>query len=278
MKGRKRLLFGTGGAPLSSRPFTTEGGIEKIRELGLGCMEVEFVRGVKMSSRSALAAGKIAANLNVRLSAHAPYYINLNAREERKVAASREYILQTARIASSMGGKSIAFHAAFYMGDTPAAVFAAVQENIERIIAQLKEDGVSIYIRPEIMGKSSQFGTLDEILELSARIPGVAPVIDFAHWHARTGKANSYDEFAAVLKTVEGKLGRDALDNMHIHVSGIQYGQKGEIRHLNLDDSDFRYLELMKALNDYDVGGLLICESPNLEDDARRMQQEYMEL
>ncbi|MDY6893564.1 MAG: TIM barrel protein [Chloroflexota bacterium] len=278
MTSNKQLLFGTAGVPLSSKARSTEAGIERSYELGLGCMEVEFVQGVRMGAESARAAGKVAARRDIKLSAHAPYYINLNAQEPGKVISSRERILQTARITSLLGGQSIVFHAAFYMKDNQSSVYNTVKKNLELIMAQLKEEGNSVCIRPEVMGKGSQFGTIEEILELSAEIEGIAPAIDFAHWHARTGQANSYDEFVAILKQIEAKLGRTALDNMHMHVSGIDYGPKGERKHLVLTESDFRYTELLRALKDCEAGGLLICESPNLEEDALLLQQTYRAL
>ena len=58
------------------------------------------------------------------------------------------------------------------------------------------------------------------------------PVIDFSHLHARSiGKINSYNEFKDILILIEKKLGKNALQEMHIHVSGINYGEKGE-KHL----------------------------------------------
>ena len=107
---------------------------------------------------------------------------------------------------------------------------------------------------------------------------GVAPCVDFAHWHARTGGFNSYEEFAAMLQQVEEKLGRQALDNVHIHISGVQYGRQGEIRHLNLKDSDFHYIELLKALKTLEAKGVVICESPDREGDALLLQQTYASL
>ena len=125
------------------------------------------------------------------------------------------------------------------------------------------------------MGKISQFGSIDELLGLSVELNGVAPCIDFAHWHARTGKNNSYNEFTGILSRIEKRLGRNGLDNMHIHVAGIAYGSRGELKHLNLQDSDFKYRELLRALVDFKVGGILICESPNLEGDALLLQDTY---
>jgi deoxyribonuclease-4 len=139
----------------------------------------------------------------------------------------------------------------------------------------LRKEGNKVTISPEVSGKLSQFGSLEEILSLSSEIEGVLPCIDFSHWHARTGRSNSYPEFASILRQVEERLGRNALDNMHIHMSGIEYGKKGEIKHLNLKESDFQYVELIKALRDYEVKGLIICESPNLEEDAVLLKETY---
>ena len=275
---KEGLLFGTAGIPNSSRERTTQSGIERIHELGMGCMEVEFVQGVRMSPQTARDVGNVAARRGIRLSAHAPYFINLNAQEMEKVAASQERIIQTARITSVFGGDSVVFHPAFYLKDEPSKVYATVKKNLEQIVTKLRAEGNRVWIRPEVMGRGSQFGTLDEVLQLSAEVPGVAPALDFAHWHARTGKANSYNEFMAILKKIETKLGRKALDNMHIHLSGISYGPKGEKKHVDLDESDLKYEELMRALKDFKVGGILICESPNLEEDAQLLQQTYRKL
>ena len=269
------LLFGTGGAPHSAKSPSTIDGIERIAELGLGCMEMEFVQGVRMGEASAHLIRETAIKAGVKLSAHGPYFINLNAREPEKIRASQDRILQTARIASICGAESITFHAAFYLDDPPEKTYDTVKKYLKEIMEQLERENNRVWVRPEIMGKSSQFGTIEEILNLSSELEGVAPCLDFAHWHARDGKSNSYQEFASVLEQVEQRLGRVALDNMHIHVSGIYYGKKGELKHLNLKESDFQYAELLKALRDYDARGIVICESPNLEEDAFLLQATY---
>ena len=278
MRGSEGLLFGTAGIPPSSRAPSVQAGIERVRELGLGCMEVEFVQGVRMNPRSALEVRKLASDTGIKLSAHAPYFINLNSRDPEKLAASRQRILQTARIASLFGGESIVFHAGYYMNDSPPAVYAVVRQRLEEICEALKAEGNHVRLRPEVMGKTAAFGTLDEILGLSAEVDGLAPAVDFAHWHARTGEANTYPEFAAVLRHVKGKLGEGALEDMHIHVSGIEYGPKGERRHRMLTDSDFNYVEFLSALKDWGVKGRVICESPDPQEDALMLQRVYREL
>ena len=272
------LFFGTGGVPHSARERSTTSGIERISELGLGSMEMEFVQGVRMSQAVADRVAEVASQTGIRLSAHAPYYINLNAKEPTKIAASQERILQTARIAARCGAESIVFHAAFYLGNSPEATYAAVKKHLAPVLDQLKNERNRVWVRPEIMGKSSQFGTIEEVLNLSAELDGVMPAIDFSHWHARDGRANSYPEFTAILARVKERLGDIALANMHIHLSGIAYGEKGERNHLNLKESDLRYAELLQALKDFGVRGLLICESPNLEEDALLLQETYRRL
>lgn len=273
------LLFGTAGVPVSAKLRSTEAGIECISELGLGCMEVEFVQGVKMSPQVAASVGELAARKKVVLTAHGPYFINLNAVEPEKVHMSKERILQTARIAALFGSRSITFHAAFYLQSTPAETYTTAKRHLEEIVKILRNEDNKVIISPEVTGKPSQFGTLEEILQLSSEIEGVAPCIDFSHWHARTGKANSYQEFLDILDQIELKLGRQALDNMHIHLAGIAYGKKGEIKHLMLPDSDFQYAELLKALKERKAKGVVICESvPYLENDALLLQQTYRSL
>ncbi len=274
----ERLLFGTGGIPLSSRSPTNESGIERVAELGLGCMEVQFVRGVKMSEEMARRVGDVAKSKGVRLTAHAPYFINLNSDDTEKIMASKERLIQTARIASHLGAEGVVFHAAFYLNDPHSAVYATVKQALEEMVKLLAAEGNRVLLRPETTGKESQFGTVEEILNLSAEIEGIAPCIDFAHLHARAGKSNSYEEFVSLLKMVEGRLGRQALDHIHIHIAGVEYGKMGEIRHLNLKESDLNYVELLKALKDLGVNGLVICESPNLEGDALLLQETYYSL
>ena len=272
------LSFGTASAPRNPENLTTVDGIKRIAELGLDCLEVEFVQGVRMSKQTAKQVSVVAANRNIRLSVHAPYFINLNAREAEKIQASQLRLIKSARVGALCGAGDVVFHAAYYMGTSAEQTYDNVKKYFLEVIDQLKKENISVNLRPEVMGKLSQFGAFDELLNLSAETNGVAPCIDFAHWRARTGKNNSYEEFCGILAKIEKRLGKTSLANMHIHVAGIAFGNKGELNHLNLEDSDFKYEELLRALNDFKVGGILICESPNLEDDARLLQTHYINL
>jgi deoxyribonuclease-4 len=241
-------------------------------------MELAFVRRVAMSEKAASEVRRTAEEYEVRLSVHAPYYVNLNSPEADKVRASRQRILDAARVGWLCGAQSIVFHPAFYHDDPSEIVYERVREHLVELAEELRAEGNGAVLRPETTGKISQFGTLEEVVMLSKEVEGVAPCVDFAHLHARTGADNSYEEFTAFLELIERELGQAGLGDMHIHVSGIDYGRGGEKQHLNLEEADLRYVELLQALRDFEVSGLVICESPSLEEDARLLQRTYRAL
>jgi deoxyribonuclease-4 len=210
------LLFGTGGTPLSAVSRSTVSGIERIAALGLGCMEVEFVHGVHMGTETAQQVFETARRLNVRLTCHAPYFINLNSMEPEKVEASKYRLIQAARVAAICGVESIVFHTAVYSAMPPEQVYATVKKHIEAIYQQLARERVRITLRPEVLGKQAQFGTIDEIFSLCRDIEGLLPCIDFAHWHARTGQYNTYPEFVSVLQKLESQLGTKEIGRAHV--------------------------------------------------------------
>jgi deoxyribonuclease-4 len=251
----------------------------EVKALGLDAMEIEFVRRISLTEQSAREVAAIARELDVALTVHAPYYVNLASPDKSKAEASAQRVYQSAVIGYAAGAWSVCFHAAYYMGKGGEEVYSIVKEALKGIIAKLKDEGVEIWLRPETTGSPTEFGTLDELLKLSSELEMVMPVIDFAHLHARSnGAFNSYEEFSDVLSRIEDALGREALGNMHIHVSGIEYGEKGEVRHLNLQESDLEYEDLVRALKDFNVKGVLISESPNLEEDALTLKKLFESL
>jgi deoxyribonuclease-4 len=270
----KKIYFGTAGIPRSSKESSTESGLDRIEELGLDSLEIEFVRGVKMGADTARAVKKRAQEKKIKLSVHAPYFINLNSAEEGKRLASQERILSSARIGYLCGAESVIFHPGFY-GKNPEKAFEIIKKSLKEIRSILKSERNPIILRPETMGKKSQFGSLTEIINLSQEIENVQPCLDFSHLHARDGKWNCYEEFYKIIRKVERSLGKEAIKNVHIHISGIDYTDKGEKVHLNLKESDFRYDEWIQVLKDCSVEGTVICESPNLELDALMLKRLY---
>jgi deoxyribonuclease-4 len=272
------LLFGTAGVPKSTGGTSSLEGIRRIVELGLDCMEVEFVKGVKMGTETAGKVGEAARELGVKLSVHAPYYVNLNAAEVGKRLASMERLVASARTAAKCGAESVVFHAGYYGRDDEKTTFQNIKKGAKEVVSLLRAERSHVVLRPETMGKRRQFGSLEEILRLCREVDGLAPCLDFAHIHSREGrgKANSYREFDRILRKVGRKLGQQALQNMHIHISGAEYSSRGELKHLMLDESDFRYDEWVQALKDLGVSGTVICESPIQEHDAILLKSLYL--
>lgn len=275
----KKLFFATAGIPASTINHTTIDGINRINGLGLGGMELEFVHSVNISKEKAPEVKKAAEEKNVFLTCHGSYYINLNALERQKFHASVSRAVACAKRAEESGAVSMTFHPGFYLKMSPKDVFENIKKGFVEIESTLKESNYSIVVRPETTGKATQFGSIDELLLLCSELENTLPCIDFSHLHARSiGKYNSYDEFRKVLEDSEKALGKDFLKNMHIHVSGIEYTEKGERRHLILSESDFKYKELLRALKDMDCRGIVICESPNIETDALFLKKTFEEL
>lgn len=279
-KTSKKLLFGTGGVPLSAKSRDTIDGINRIKELGLDFMEMEFVHGVKMSETKAKEVGAYAKKLGILLTIHGPYYINLNAIEPEKRAASRKRIIDSCRIGELAGAKSVCFHAAFKLGQAQTQVFDRVLQEMLKVEEFLQKDAVNkIWLAPEFTGKETQFGDLEELIALAKSLEKTRLCIDFAHFFARyAGKKNSFEEFSQLIKSVSRELGEKVIENLHMHFSGINYSAKGERNHLILDESHFNWQAMLKALKAEGVGGYLVCESPNLEEDALKAKEYYESL
>jgi len=275
------LVFGTVGAPSSTpkKPGGSPGAIARIKELKLGALELAWVQSVSATDATCAAIKTAAEEHDVALSVHAPYFINLNA-DSKQWPASRERLMKAARAGFKAGATDIVFHPGTYFGQPPEKVYPVARERLADVVAELRADGNTVTLRPETMGKSAMFGTLEETLQLSRDVEGVLPCIDFAHLHARRGDGsfNSYTEFTDALKLVEAGLGQRGIRHIHIHMSGIEYGAKGERNHLMLKEADIKYRDLLRALMDISAAGRVLCESPDQEVDAVLMQKAYQRL
>lgn len=272
-----KLNFLTAGIPASAKKSSYEDGLKVLDELNLDGLEVEFVRGVRISdiSREVLVKN----NKNYIFTAHAPFFINLNAKEPDKVDASIRRIIETAMVTNDFGGYSIVFHAAYYLGDNKEKTYNTVKQHLSTICNQMEEENNKIWIRPETTGKGTQWGDLDEIIKMSNEFAQVLPCVDFAHLHARSnGGFNTYDDFCKIFERIGTEIGSYALNNFHAHIAGIAYGDKGEKHHLNFEDADMNYKDLLKAFKQFDVKGVVVCESPNIEVDTNLLKEYYSSL
>lgn len=272
-----KLNFITAGMPLRTGKASYPKAFEVLKEMNLDGIELEFVHGVRMNDANRDFVKEMSKDFVI--TAHGPFYINLNSQEEEKIDASLQRIIDTAYVAKQAGAFSITYHAAFYMGKDKETVYNQVKTQTRRILDVLENENIDVWIRPETTGKATQWGDLDEIIRLSKEFEQVLPCVDFSHLHARSaGEYNTYDEFSKILEKMGTEIGEYALENFHGHLAGIEYTAKGEKQHLNLENSDMNYKDLMKAMKEFNVKGALVCESPNIEDDCKLLKDYYLSL
>lgn len=269
------MRFGTSGIPLSTPRPGTPAGIARVRELGLDCLEMAWGNGVKMGDEMAARIRAAALAERIELTAHAPYFVNLCGDAE-VIARSEQRLFDAAQLAERCGAHSVCFHPGYYPKQDGAQATAEVGKRLEALARRIASAGISAQLRPELTGRASQLGTLDETLTWCEAIPAIAPCLDFAHLYARgQGAVNGYDEFAAVLAAVRHRLGAGALSRLHVHISGIEFGPAGERRHWPLRESKFRWRDVLKALKDFGAAGWVYAETPAMEEDALLMQRTY---
>ncbi len=270
------FLFGTVGSPTSTppKPGGSVGAIQRIAALGLSALELGWVQSVRVSEETCLSIKKTSEDAGVAISVHAPYFINLNAGEE-EWPKSRKRLMDAAYYGNLAGATDIIFHPGSYFEQPPEKVVPIAINRLKDCVDELRSNQNPVTLRPETMGKSAMLGSLQDTLEMSKAIPGVVPCVDFAHLHARggDGSLNTYPEWVELLNGYAKFLGPESLSALHIHLSGIEYSEKGERNHLPLKESDLNLHALFKALHHLNCSGRILCESPILEEDALYMQE-----
>jgi deoxyribonuclease-4 len=270
------MRFGTVGSPMSTppKPGGSVGAVKEIQRLGLDALELAWVQSVRISEQSCLAIKQAGEECDVNLSVHAPYFINLNA-DDQQWPKSRQRLMDAAYYGFLAGSTDIVFHPGTYFGRPPADVLKVAIPRLQGCAEELVAKKVRVILRPELMGKSAMLGSLEDVLFMSHEVQGVAPCMDFAHLHARSGigKPNSYGEWCEVLQRYAEVLGKNSLQSLHIHLSGIEYTAKGERNHLKIAEADLNFKALFKALEKFDCSGRIMCESPILEEDALVLQK-----
>lgn len=272
------FVFGTVGAPASTpaRPGGSVGAIARLAELDLQAFELGWVQSVRVKEETCRQIAEAARQHGVRISVHAPYFINLNATAE-EWPKSRKRLMDAAHFGNLAGASDIVFHPGSYFGRPPDEVLETALPRLRDCVDELRAAGNPVVLRPETMGKGAMLGSLEDTLTMARAIEGVEPCLDFAHLHARAGDGsmNSYEEWTQTLRAYRKALGARALQRLHCHLSGIAYSPKGERQHLPLAEADLDLEGLLRALADAGCRGRILCESPILERDALAMQQAW---
>lgn len=259
------MRFGPGGYPKTSK--NPKDALDIIKGLGLSALELEYVRGVKTSKENAVGFGAMAKERDIRLTAHAPYYISMNSDKTETRDKSIDWIMDTVRVMHHMGGYSIAVHAGAY-GKEPGKATENIIAGVSKCRDLMDDEGIKdVDIGLETMGKTAVWGTLKEISAVVDSVDGVRPVLDVSHIHARSrGSLKTVKDMKDMLDEFFPMAG----DRPHFHISCIKYGDKGELSHLPLSSKDPDMSLLAEAITEYypkkDCN--FVCESPLLEQDA----------
>ena len=285
-KSLDKLRFGPSG---NCELFYAEGNKSSLeapkwlREKGLSAYEYSFTRGFTIKEDTAIKLGEIAQENDILVSAHAPYYINLANPDEEMIQKSFGYITRGLELLKLMKGKHYCLHLASCGKLSREKALELTKINLKRIVDIVKPFCIenNMYLCPETMGKPMQIGTYEEIIELCTMDDILVPTFDFGHINALSGGAlKTYADYKKIIDLAIEKLGERA-KSCHIHFSKIEYGEKGEIRHLNYNDNDYGpdFEPLAKIIKEYNLTPTIICESKDyMAEDAMLMYDIYNEV
>lgn len=258
----------------------TEESAKFVKDMGLDCFEYSFGRGVRMTDAKALSIGKAFKEQGIELSVHAPYYINFANPEEENAEKSYNYVLESGRVLKLMGGKRCVFHSATQGKMEREAAVSLTEERLKVLRDRIYKAGLNdLYFCPETMGKIAQIGTLEEIVRFCRIDPVYLPAVDFGHLNAREqGSLKTVEDYKSRLEYMISELGYERVKHFHVHFSKIQYSEKGEVRHLTLEDTVYgpEFMPLAVALKELKLEPYIVSESAGTQaEDALAMKRMY---
>lgn len=250
---------------------------------GIDVFEYSFGRGVTMNETTAKALGKVFHENGVELTVHAPYFINFSNPDPAMIEKSIGYVLSSCKKASDFGGDRVVVHPATQGKMTRSEAEAVMIENVKKLHDVLIEKGYSdMKICFETMGKTAQMGTVDEIIKIVSLFDQYYPCIDFGHINAREqGILNKAENYNTLIQKMLDFLPETKVFNMHVHFSKIQFGAKGEIKHLTFRDDIYGpdYRPLMEIFHKYGMSPYVVCESDGTQaEDLMEMKKYFYSL
>jgi deoxyribonuclease-4 len=227
----KRVLFGPAGYPSEAR-----GNVKRVfqilTEAGVDALEYAAVRGLKTKEEKAKLIGDLARETGISMSMHAAYYISLASKTPRIRETSKERLVKALRFSPLMNVKRVVFHPGYLGGLSKEDAHVVIRDALRSVWEIAGDQAGGAVMAPEIAGKLSAYGSIDQIIGLCQEVEGCIPTIDWAHLYARSqGGVNDKHSYLEVLTRFENELGDLFLDNMHFHISGITFTEKGEAAH-----------------------------------------------
>ncbi len=281
------VLFGPsgGGEEATTNGITITKMPEFIKEKGLDAFEYSFGHGYNMSIKTALLAGLKFKQHDIKLSLHAPFYINFANPSDEMYQKSVGYIHTGIKFLRAFDADRLIFHSASCGKQERSDAYKLTYNRFAETFNKMEEDNLleGIILCPETMGKSMQIGTYQEVIDLCTTNKHLVPTFDFGHINSISqGGLKTKDDYKKIFDYSIEKLGFDRTSNSHIHFSKIQYGDKGEIRHLNYTEDNVygpNFEPLAEVLIDYKLSPRVITESmTQMVNDAQLLKKIYTDL
>jgi len=212
--------------------------------------------------------GRIAKEMDIELSLHTPYYMDL-AGADQLAAKSMDSVMWGGLLADAMGAAVVATFLGLYgdMGEKEA--LRRIQAAVKSLRDQYRQRKLKVKLGLETSGRREVVGSLDEVLTLCKQVKGVAPVLNFAHVHAREGGLlKRPEDFAEIIDKTEKVAG----GHVHTHFTGVETEGGSELRYTPIKKGDLRFEPLAECLLDNDYDLTLVSSSPLLEHDAMYMK------
>lgn len=249
---------------------------------GLELFEYSFGQGYRMNMEKAEEIGKVFKEKGIEMSVHAPYFINFANSDPLMYEKSLGYIKTGIKFMKAFGAKRMVFHSGSCGKMPREEAIALMTERFKEFMPEIeKELDDDMYICPETMGKTLQIGTYKEIIDLCTISPKLLPTFDFGHINALTqGTLKTAEDFQKIIDYSFEKLGEFRTKNAHVHFSKIQYGDKGEIRHLTFEDEIYgpSFEPLCEVILKNDLNFHIICESSETQaKDSVLMKKCYLD-
>ena len=257
------IRYGPARVPSQESP---ERAIEILVGRGYSACEIDFETRFWMDYAWAERLGTLAREHAIALSVHAPLFGFMGHLENsgRKFSSAVGALDRSAGIAKAAGAEVVVFHPGFLLGRDRDVAIDAVCEQLAALRERLEAKDRAVPFGVEVMGRVRELGSLDDVIEISARLGWVRPVLDFAHLHAVSdGAFTDSEAFADALAAADDVL--EASASFHIHFSDIAYANRNETKHLPYGEGTLRAEPLAEALGRFERPATVITESPDEE-------------
>ena len=260
------IRFGISGLPPDG--VTDEEFLDGLVAKGHRALELPFVEGFPWKEKRCEAFGRLAAERDLRLSVHAPYFAGLTLPEEDRGRQSLAALEHTMKLGDALGAPVIVAHFGSNYSEEPEVLMDRIRSRLDAVTSKVESLGVGMGL--ETAGNNRSFGSLGDIAQLASEYSFVRPVVDWAHVHAMTGGGLTTKEaFASVFSFIQGQFPGWMIAPLQTQFSDNEFGAGGEIRHIAYGEGTLRVGPLIEAAGAAGVSMILISEARDLESHDR---------